>query len=111
MTTIDPKRGDAWWVDIDPTRGSEIRKTRPCLVITDDTLNLRRRTVVVVPLSTSPKANPPLQIAIRSVGSPAVAVVDQIRAVSKDRLIRQLGTIASDELTDVEAAIRDILDL
>jgi mRNA interferase MazF len=54
MPALRPRRGEIWWTELDPTRGSEIQKTRPCVIVTSDVLNARRRTVVVVPLATSP---------------------------------------------------------
>jgi len=59
-----PERGDIWWVALETTLGSEIRKTRPCVVVSVKVLNERRRTVIVVPLSSSPKASPPILIPI-----------------------------------------------
>ncbi|MDY6952177.1 MAG: type II toxin-antitoxin system PemK/MazF family toxin, partial [Thermodesulfobacteriota bacterium] len=57
-------RGDIWWVSLDPTQGSEIRKTRPCVVLTHNTINRLRRTVVVVPLSTAAKSHPPITVPV-----------------------------------------------
>jgi len=81
-----PRRGEVWWLRLDPTEGSEIAKTRPCVVLTADVLNERRRTVVVVPLSSSPTASPPLLVPVERGGRVAVAVTDQIRAMAKHRL-------------------------
>lgn len=93
-----PERGDIWWVALDPMLGSEIRKTRPCVVVSVKVLNERRRTVIVIPLSSSPNASPPILIPISCDGRPAVAVSDQIRAVSKERLRSRLGVVTSDEM-------------
>ncbi len=79
------RRGEVWWVDLDPTRGSEIRKTRPAVVLTANALNRARRTVVVVPLSTGPAPRPPIVVATASAGAGSVAVCDQMRAVDKGR--------------------------
>ena len=49
MNGQEIKRGEIWWVSLDPTQGSEIKKIRPCLVLTNDTLNRLRKTIVVVP--------------------------------------------------------------
>ena len=105
------KRGEVWWVRLNPTLGSEISKTRPCLVMTSDVLNERRRTVVVVPLSSSPEASPPLLVPVVCAGRSVVAVTDQIRAVAKERLDRYLGTISSEDLESVETGLRQILEL
>jgi mRNA interferase MazF len=106
-----PRRGEVWWVRLDPTQGSEIRKTRPCLVVSSDILNERRRTVVVVPLSTSPATSPPLLVPLRCAGQPAVAVMDQIRAVAKERLEEKMGALSEADLAAVEDGFRQVLDL
>jgi mRNA interferase MazF len=98
-------------VGLDPTVGSEIRKTRPCLVLTTNIVNERRRTVVVVPLSTARQAAPPLLVPIECAGRPVIAVVDQIRAVAKERLRQRLGIISSVHLKAVEEGLRQILEL
>jgi mRNA interferase MazF len=104
-------RGEVWWVRLDPTLGSEINKTRPCLVMTSDVLNERRRTVVVVPLSSSPDASPPLLVPVTCAGRRVVAVTDQIRAVAKERLERSMGAISAQDLESVEDGLRQILEL
>jgi mRNA interferase MazF len=108
---VIPERGEIWWVALDPTLGSEIRKTRPCVVISVRVLNERRRTVIVVPLSSSPKASPPILIPITCDGRPAVAVSDQIRAVAKGRLRSRLGVVAEEELAALADSLRQIMQL
>ena len=108
---IIPERGEIWWVALDPSLGSEIRKIRPCIVVSVRVLNERRRTVIVVPLSSSPKASPPILISITCDGRPAVAVSDQIRAVAKERLRGRLGVVAEEELGALEDGLRQIMQL
>lgn len=108
---MNPRRGELWWVNLDRTRGSEIRKTRPCVILSTNILNERRRTVIIVPLSTAPQAAPPLLVPVQCGGKTAVAVIDQIRAVAKERLHRQAGELAADDLARVEEALRTILEL
>jgi mRNA interferase MazF len=108
---VIPERGEIWWVALDPTLGSEIRKTRPCIVVSVRVLNERRRTVIVVPLSSSPKASPPILIPITCEGRPAVAVSDQIRAVAKERLRSRLGVVAEEELAALADGLRQIMQL
>ena len=108
---MTPRRGEIWRVNLDPTRGSEIKKTRPCIILGTNILNERRRTVVIVPLSTGPQAAPPLLVPVDCAGKPAVAVVDQIRAVAKERLHRQLGELSPGDLIRVEEAMRIVLEL
>jgi mRNA interferase MazF len=106
-----PRRGEIWWVRLDPTLGSEIAKTRPCLILSTNVVNERRRTVVVVPLSTSPTPSPPLLVSVRCAGRTVVAVTDQIRAVAKERLQDRLGEISPGDMEAVEAGVLRILEL
>jgi mRNA interferase MazF len=108
---VTPGRGEIWRVALDPTLGSEIRKTRPCIVVSAKVLNERRRTVVVFPLSSSPKGVPPILIPITCDGRPAVAVSEQIRAVAKERLRNRLGVVTDEELAALEDGLRQILQL
>ncbi len=96
---------------LDPTLGAEIRKTRPCLVVTTNILNQHRRTVIVVPLSSSLQAGPPLLVPIVCDGQPAVAVLDQIRAVAKERLHKRMGVLSTENMQSVEEGLREILEL
>ena len=108
---MTPERGEIWWVALDPTLGAEIRKTRPCVVISVKVLNERRRTVIVVPLASSPKASPPILIPISCDGRPAMAVSDQIRAVAKERLRSRLGEVTAEEMAALEDGFRQIMQL
>ena len=106
-----PARSEIWWVALDPTLGSEIAKTRPCVILSRDVVNEHRRTVVVVPLSSSPSAHPPIRVAVTCGGKPAVAVVDQIRAIAKQRLKSRIGILSEQEIEAIGDALRQILDL
>ncbi len=108
---MTPARGEIWWVRLDPTEGSEIRKTRPCLVLTSDTLNRFRRTVVVIPYSTVAAAHPPITIKVTCQGRPAVAVVDQVRAIAKERLVERIEVAPEDQLAAVTEALAVVLEL
>lgn len=85
-----------WLVRLDPTVGSEIRKTRPCVVISPDEMQ-RMRTVIIAPL-TSGGFEAPTRVATHFGGAPGLIVLDQIRAVDKSRLVRNVGTLPADEL-------------
>ena len=108
---VQVRRGEVWWVDLDPARGSEIRKMRPAVVLTANALNRARRTVVVVPLSTGPAPRPPIVVATPSAGTGSVAVCDQVRAVDKGRLARCSGQLTPANLRDVENGVRTVLEL
>lgn len=105
------RRGEICWVDLEPTRGGEIRKTRPAVVMTAGGLNRGRRTVVIVPLSTGPRPRPPIVVPTPSAGARSVAVCDQLRAVDKGRLSDTLGALSAQDLRAVEEGIRRILVL
>jgi len=105
------RRGEVWWVDLDPTRGAEIRKTRPAVVLTVNPLNRARRTVVIVPLSTGPAPRPPIVVPAPSAGASSVAVCDQVRAVDKGRLARLAGQLTAPDLRAVEDGARAVLAL
>jgi mRNA interferase MazF len=104
-------RGEVWWVSLDPTQGAEIKKTRPCVVLTHDTLNTLRRTVVVIPLSSAAKPHPPITVPVTCQGQPAAAVIDQIRAIAKHRLKSKVEAMTSKDLTAISSAISTILEI
>ena len=79
-------------VSLDPTVGTEISKTRPCLVISPDEMNRRIRTVILAPMTTARHAYP-TRVACRFAGKQAEIVLDQIRTVDQSRLIKELGRI------------------
>lgn len=105
------RRGDIWWVNLDPTQGAESQKTRPAVLLSADSLNRVRRTVIVVPLSTGPTPRPPLVVAVSSAGPGSVAVCDQLRAVDKGRLTRRVGHLTASDLRAVEDGVRAVLGL
>lgn len=106
------ERGDVYWVELDPTRGAEIAKTRPCIVLSATEINRHRKTVVVIPLTTTPTPpTPPLLIAVPSAGATSKARIEHIRAVDKSRLQRKLGTLDANDLHAIEYALRHVLRL
>ena len=104
-------RGDVWYVDLDPTRGGEINKQRPCVILSSTTVNLRRKTVVVVPLSTSPTVRPPLTVAVNLNGRAGVAVTDQISAKAKERFGNRVGRLTDDEMDAIEEGLKQVLGM
>lgn len=89
------KRFDVYLTNLDPTVGSEIQKTRPCLIISPDEMNRHIRTVIVAPMTTAGK-DYPTRIACRLRKKKAYIVLDQIRTIDKTRLIKNLGTLDSE---------------
>ncbi len=111
MSQMKILRGEIWWINLDPTQGSEIKKTRPCLVLSHDTLNQLRRTVVVVPLSSVAKAHPPITVPVTCQGKSAVAIIDQIRAVAKHRLVSRIEIASNDDIQTISESVATILEL
>ena len=104
-------RGDIYWVNLDPTQGAEIKKLRPCVIVSAKPINLARHTVVVIPLSSSATARPPLVVAVCGLTKASFAVCDQIRAVDKSRLVKKDGQLSLKDLSELENSLRCILAL
>src|SRR5438094_10050608 len=81
-------------VDLDPIRGSEIRKSRPCVVVSPDEMNRHLRTVIVAPMTTTERSYP-TRVGIAFQGKRGQVALDQIRAVDRQRLVRKLGTVST----------------
>ena len=87
------RRGDVFLVDLDPTRGGEIRKTRPCVVVSPDELNAHLRTCIVAPMTTGGHIYP-FRVPCRFGGKAGYVVLDEIRTVDRERLVRRLGRLS-----------------
>lgn len=104
-------RGDVYWVNLDPTKGSEINKQRPCVILSADPINKARKTVIVVPLSTSAQPRPPIVVKVNGLKNNSVAVCDQIRTVDKTRLVKFEVKLTSEVLEDIEDGVKQVLAL
>jgi len=106
------ERGAVCWVELDPVRGSEIAKTRPCVVLSASVINRSRRTVVVVLLSSTPEAARfPLLVAVPSAGSSSKARIEHIRCVDQSRLQRCIGRLSPADLDAIGRALLRVLGL
>ena len=85
-------RFEVYLINLDPTIGSEIKKTRPCLVISPDEMNHNIRTVIVVPMTTKGR-NYPTRVSCRFKGKSGQIVLDQVRTIDKARLVKKLGRL------------------
>ena len=96
MAVVDrpPRRDEVWLVSLDPTQGVEIQKTRPCVVVSPDEMNQHLRTVIIAPMTTVVRPYP-TRVAIRFQGKRGQVVLDQLRAVDRQRLLRKLGTVTA----------------
>lgn len=107
---VDPgfvARGDVHLVSLEPTLGSEIRKTRPCLIVSPDELNRHLRTAIVVPMTTAGRVYP-WRVPCRFQRRSGFVAVDQIRTVDIRRLTRRLGRLGADTVTEVLEALREM---
>jgi mRNA interferase MazF len=87
-----PTQYDVWLVELDPTRGSEMRKTRPCLVVSPDDMNQYLKTVIVAPMTTVERAYP-TRVSVKFQGKRGQVALDQLRAIDQERLLKRLGTL------------------
>lgn len=93
-------RGDVHLVRLDPTLGSEIQKTRPCVIVSPDELNSHLRTVIVAPMTTAGRAYP-WRIRCRFQRRSGYVVLDQLRTVDRERLVKHLGALSPETMGEV----------
>jgi mRNA interferase MazF len=104
-----PSRGDVVLVELDPTRGREIRKTRPCLIVSPDELNHHLRTVIVAPMTTGGHAYP-FRPVCRFGGKDGRVALDQLRTVDRERVRKRLGVLSAGNLTTVFTVLADMFE-
>ncbi|NLH82238.1 MAG: type II toxin-antitoxin system PemK/MazF family toxin [Phyllobacteriaceae bacterium] len=100
------KRGEVWWVEFDPSVGSEVRRTRPAVIVSNDAANRNLSRVVVVPFTSSVERVYPGEAVVTVGRQQSKAIADQIMAADKSRLKEQLGALSKTDLGAVEDAIR-----
>jgi mRNA interferase MazF len=106
------QRGSVWWINLDPTQGSEIKKIRPCVLVAATPINQARRTVLVVPLSSSGNPpHPPITVKVSCMGRNVLAVCDQLRAVDKTRLTDWIEVMDQKSLDSIGKALQQVLSL
>jgi mRNA interferase MazF len=88
-----PLQDEVWLVSLDPTLGSEIQKTRPCLIISPDEMNRHLRTLIVAPMTTTQRPYP-TRVSLRFAGKQGQVALDQLRAIDQQRLVKKLGTVS-----------------
>lgn len=97
-------RGEVWLAALDPTVGSEIRKTRPCVVVSPPELHLHLRTVIVAPMTTG--SHPaPFRVPVQFEDKEGLVLLDQIRTLDRSRLVKRLGAV---EPTTLSAALETL---
>ncbi len=99
---------EIWWINLDPTVGSEIRKIRPCVVISPDEMNRHIRTLLIAPMTSTSKPYPSRVSGILD-GRSGWIVLDQIRCVDKSRLFKKAGELDSETITSIKRTISEML--
>ena len=90
-------RGDIWLINLDPTRGSEIQKTRPCVIVSPQEMHDFLRTVIIAPMTTKGR-QAPYRVPITHDGKKGLVLLDQIRTIDKGRLVKRLGAVSNKTL-------------
>ena len=100
-------RGDIWLVNLDPTVGCEIRKARPCVVVSPAEMNDHLQTVIVAPMTTKSRTAP-FRIGVTHGGKRGLILLDQMRAVDKVRLTKKLGAVSPGTLTSTLSTLQEV---
>lgn len=101
-----------WWVDLNPTKGTEKRDHRPCVVVSPDEQNHNHPRVIVVPVTSQPKTYPTtvrIDSTLKTTGKVSYALVDQISAVSMERFTKHIGDLEPGEIEEIRQIISDLL--
>lgn len=104
-----PQRGEVHLVGLDPTRGREMQKTRPCVVVSPDELNAHLLTVIVAPLTSTIKPYP-FRLDCRFDKRAGSIALDQIRTVDRDRLVKRLGNVSATEVARLLKLLREMFE-
>jgi mRNA interferase MazF len=99
-----PRRDEVWLIALDPATGSEIKKTRPCLVVSPDEMNESLQTTLVAPMTTTQR-NYPTRVNLVFRGKTGQVALDQLRAVDRQRLVRRLGAISARGASEVSTVL------
>lgn len=104
------KRGEIWLVNLDPAVGSEIQKSRPCVVVSPPEMHDHLRTVIVAPMTTKGRAAP-FRIPLTHAGQKGLILLDQVRTVDKTRLAQRLGTVSPKVLALTLSTLQEVFAL
>jgi mRNA interferase MazF len=102
-----PRRDEVWLIRLDPSLGAEIKKTRPCLVVSPDEMNQPLQTVLVAPMTTTLR-DYPTRITLTFRGKMGQVALDQLRAVDRERLIRRLGAVSSKAAEETSSVLLEM---
>jgi len=102
-----PRQDEVWLVSLDPNRGREIKKTRPCLIVSPDEMNHHLHTAIVAPMTTTVRPYP-TRVSVTFQGKSGQVALDQIRAVDRERLARRLGKVSTSTAGRVSATLLEM---
>jgi len=100
------QRGEVWWVEFDPSVGSEIKKRRPAVIVSNNIANKHVARVVVVPLTSNTDRLYPSEALVNVAGKKAKAMADQIMSADKTRLVSKLGLLSHSDMLEIESVIK-----
>ena len=100
------KRGEVWWVNFDPSVGGEIKKTRPAIIVSNDSSNKHMHRIQVIPTTGNTGKLYPCEAYVTIMGKTSKAMADQIMTVSKSRFLEKTGVISAEEMMDVERILK-----
>lgn len=106
-----PKRGEVYWVSFDPSQGTEVQKTRPAVVISNDMFNKNLNRVIVAPITSNIQNIFDFDCTVMVQGKKGKVMLDQLRAIDKSRLVSKIETIDSQTLEHLEEALKITFNL
>ena len=106
-----PKRGDIFWVNLDPTIGSETQKTRPCVILSNNAQNKKSLRVIIAPITSKVKMVYPFEARVKIHNKEGKAMLDQVKAVDKQRLGDKVVELDFETLLEIEKALKIALAL
>ncbi|QMT36826.1 type II toxin-antitoxin system PemK/MazF family toxin [Neisseria sp. Dent CA1/247] len=101
------RRGEVFWVQLDPTVGSEIQKTRPCVIVSPSEIHDHLKTAIIAPL-TSAGRPAPFRVPVTFGDKDGLVLLDQIRVVDKRRLVKSMGHLSNEVLSDILSVLQEI---
>lgn len=106
-----PKKGDVYWINFDPTLGTEIKKTRPAIVLSNNLFNKHLPRLLVIPITSNTVNVYEFDAIVEIAGKKGKAMLDQTRAIDKSRVGKKICSLSSQELEDVERALRVVFGI
>ncbi len=105
---MEIKQYEIFWIDLEPTKGAEIKKVRPCVIISPNEMNKYLNTIIIAPMTTK-SHNYPTRVQVNFDNKTAWVVLDQIRCIDKLRLINKAGMLEEEQITEIKSIIKEML--